>query len=189
MKLIHILANDHRPDTLHFAMEMITNGETSDTQKLGLELLSLLDVPQNSSFVSDTLIAATYAVSNPEIMAQLIHQLSQHPTDETTKERITDRLQTMLSESDPDIRAAAIDSLAEISQPRVIQDLSRNYLFDPSNQVKNAAISALFKLNKTEVDEELLQTLIQLIQDPIISGETKRLATAVLETYDVPVSN
>ncbi|WP_175561555.1 HEAT repeat domain-containing protein [Vibrio aerogenes] len=179
-KLLNILANNHSQETIRFATDMLTSQNDSQTQKLGLELVDMMALHHLPATLSQALVEATYHQSDPAFLGQVITLLG-HQADSNIQPLVEERLQALLSDTHQQIKAAAIDGLAEISAPYQIQETARSYLTDADEMTRNAAISSLFKLSADEIDSDIIAGLNQMKNDPTTTDSTRRLAAAVLE--------
>jgi hypothetical protein len=179
--LINLLSQDSSEETINLVIDMIKKPD-DESKRLGFELLRSMDIKESQTELNNALLDATYYESNPELLTDVIFRLSEKKLDDTTKTIAIDRFQSFLSSGNSAIKARAIDGLSQLGDQATISATVKQYLHDPDEAVRVSAISAAFKLNSTQLDDEIVSTLTRIIKNPEEPESVRNMASAVLDS-------
>ena len=180
--LLKVLSSINKPETLNFGIEMLKDPDL-ENKKLAIKLLSSIPMSKGTPQISHALITASYHESSPELISAVITQFEHYEFDQETKNEIAERLQYFTESENSLIQAKAIDGLVQIADPYTIQDTIKEFIYDSNERVKISAISAVFHLELSLLDDEIISILTQIIEDPNTSQSTRNIAVAALDVH------
>ena len=179
--LINLLSQDSSEETINMVIDMIKKPD-DESKRLGFELLRSMDIKESQPELNNVLLDATYYESNPEVLTDVIFRLSEKKLDDSTKTIAIDRFQSFLASGNSAIKARAIDGLSQLGDQETISATVKQYLHDPDEAVRVSAISAAFKLNSTQLDHDIINTLTRITKNPEEPESVRNMASAVLDS-------
>lgn len=183
--LVNLLAQDGSQENIDLAIDLIKSLD-SESKQLGLELLRGMNIDDNQPTLTNALLDATYYESDPEVLTNVIFQLSEKDLEPSTKAIAIDRVQSFLYSDDTNLKARAIDGLSLLGDQQIISTTVKQYLSHADEKVRTSAISASFKLN--QLDTDIISSLTNIIKNPEESENIRNMASAVLQSQKSEVS-
>ena len=110
----------------------------------------------------------------------MIFRLSENTLDDATKATAIDRFQSFLTSNNSTIKARAIDGLSQLGDQVLISTTVKHYIHDSNESVRVSAISAAFKLNSHQMDDDIVSTLTKITKNPEEPESVRNMASAVL---------
>ena len=182
LALVNVLSHNRSDETIDFGVEMIRNME-GETKRLGLELIAAMKIREGVLRINNALLEASYEESDPELLSEVIVQLTQNQLDDSTQYKVAERFQHFLSTENTELKVRAIDGLARVADQSTVQATIKEYIQDANDDVKISAINAAFHLNASWLDEDIANTLARIAKDPQESESARNIASAVLDSH------
>ncbi|SMF06978.1 hypothetical protein SAMN02745866_00528 [Alteromonadaceae bacterium Bs31] len=183
MTLVALLASDNSPETLDYATTLIESMEP-EMQGLGYELLSSMDNKGHSTELKTALLDASLYESNPDTLSDIIYHLGKAELNEAMKSEAVESLQHLMSYSeDSAVTARAIDGLSRLGDQDSIYYAVLEHLNHPDNTVKVSAINALYSLDKSMLNQSIIESLQDLSNSQEESETARDYAANFLESY------
>lgn len=179
--LVNLLAQDSSKENISLAIDMINNSD-SESKKLGLELLRGMNIKESQPELNNVLLDAIYYESNPDLVTDLIYQLSEKELDSSTKIRVIDRFQSLLYSENNILKARAIDGLSILGDQEIIAATVAQHFYNPDEGVRLSAISAAFRLHPNQFSEDIINELNKIINNPAEPENIRNLALSVLSS-------
>lgn len=183
--LVNLLAQESSKENIDLAIDLIKS-VGNESKQLGFELLRGMHIEDNQPTLTNALLDATYYESDPELLTNVIFQLSENVLEPSTKAIAIDRVQSFLYSDDTILKARAIDGLSLLGDQQIISTIVKQHLSHVDEKVRTSAISASFKLN--QLDYDIISSLTNIIKNPEESENIRNMASAVLESQKSELS-
>lgn len=188
--LLNLLSQNKPDDMINFGIEMLNSGDINN-KKIALELIDSIKLYDNNAKISASthqslayiLLDSSYDESNPELLSDVIGQLTRFDLDATTKEAVSERFQHLTMSNNIAIKVKALDGLTQVADQYILQDTIKDFLFDTNEDIKLAGINAVFHLQPDLVDAEIVSTLTRIIDNEDESQSARNIAAAALNSH------
>ena len=179
--LAKIIADSSRQEKMDFASDLV---HSDDAKKRRYAYSWLSNAPSKNYQIAKTLIDASYFEEDTDILSELVTTISE--TESQGDPRVTQatiqRLSELANHRDALVSSRALEQVTSMVQNVATMDLIRNNLNNPSEEVRLAALSGLQYFPR--LDQDVLNHVEQLAQDPNSSEQVRDLAKDIVTTYN-----
>ncbi|BFM22481.1 hypothetical protein R50076_35300 [Gilvimarinus japonicus] len=179
--LARIIADSSHQEKIAFASEL---AHSDEAKKRRYAYSWLSNAPSKNYEIAQTLIEASYFEEDSDILTELIAAISEAESqgDPQVTQATIRRLSELSNHRDAHVSSRALEQVTSMVQNAGSMNLIRNNLNNPSKEVRLSALRGLQYFSNP--DQDVLNHVTQLSQDPNNSKEVRGLAKDIIATYN-----